>query len=161
MKHTFKSWLIANIESIVMVITFASLLLLYLKVEDINIFQVFGVLFLISLLPTTNISEGLVIFAIALVFCGGTLYFAVGLGWTIAAGIISLIGAVMTATFVYNHTEEVLSRRYFYRSSNVDYLKFKMKYTIERFFTSFRCLVVLCLLVWFMFNHHNELALLK
>ena len=45
MKHTFKSWLIANIESIVMVITFASLLLLYLKFEDINIFKVLYPLF--------------------------------------------------------------------------------------------------------------------
>lgn len=161
MKHTFKSWLIANIESIVMVIAFASLLLLYLKFEDINIFQVFGVIFFFSLVPTKNISDGLGIFAIALVLCGYTLYTAVGLGWTIAAGIIGLIGAVMTATFVYNHTEEVLSRRYFYRNSNVDYLEFKMKYTIERFFTSFRCLFVLCFLVWFVFNQHNVLVLLK
>lgn len=158
MKHTFKSWLIANIESIVMVIAFASLLLLYLKFEDINIFQVFGVIFFFSLVPTKNIRDGLVIFAIALGLCGYTLYTAVGLGWTIAAGIIGLIGAVITASFVYNHTEEVLSRRFFYRNSNVDYLEFKMKYTIERFFTSFRCLFVLCFLVWVVLYTKTALA---
>lgn len=158
MKHTFKSWLIANIESFVMVIAFASLLLLYLKFEDINIFQVFGVIFFFSLVPTKNIRDGLVIFAIALGLCGYTLYTAVGLGWVIAAGIIGLIGAVMTATFVYNHTEEVLSRRFFYRNSNVDYLEFKMKYTIERFFTSFRCLFVLCFLVWVVLYTKTALA---
>ena len=161
MKHTFKSWLIANIESIVMVITFASLLLLYLKFEDINIFKVLGIIFFFSLVPTKKILDGFGIFVLALGLCGYTLYTAGGIGWTIAASIIGLIGAVMTATFVYNHTEEVLSRRYFYRSSNVDYLEFKMKYTIERFFTSFRCLFVLCFLVWFVFNQHNVLSLLK
>ena len=160
MKHTFKSWLIANIESIVMVIAFASLLLLYLKIENSEIVGL-GFILLFSLVPTKKVGDGFTFFALALALCGYTFYILGGLGWVIAAGIIGLIGAVMTATFVYNHTEEVLSRRYYYRSSNVDYLEFKMKYTIERFFTSFRCLFVLCFLVWFMFNHHNELALLK
>lgn len=158
MKHTFKSWLIANIESIVMVIAFASLLLLYLKFEDINIFQVFGVIFFFSLVPTKKILDGFVIFVLALGLCGYTLYTAGSIGWTISAGIIGLIGAVITASFVYNHTEEVLSRRFFYRSSNVDYLEFKMKYTIERFFTSFRCLFVLCFLVWVVLNLKTALA---
>ena len=112
-------------------------------------------------MPTKKVGDGFTFFALALALCSYTFYILGGLGWIIAAGIIGLIGAVMTATFVYNHTEEVLSRRYFYRSSNVDYLEFKMKYTIERFFTSFRCLFVLCFLVWFVFNQHNVLALLK
>ena len=158
MKHTFKSLLIANIESIVMVIAFASLLLLYLKFEDINIFQVFGVIFFFSLVPTKKILDGFGIFVLALGLCGYTLYTAGGIGWTIAAGIIGLIGAVITTSFVYNHTEEVLSRRFFYRNSNVDYLEFKMKYTIERFFTSFRCLFVLCFLVWVVLYTKTALA---
>lgn len=161
MKQTFKSWLIANVEAIAMVVTFATLLLLYLKIEDSNIFKVFGLLFFFSLVPTKKVLDGLVLFVLALGLCGYALYSASGLGWTIAASIIGLIGAILTASFVYNHTEEVLSRRFFYRNSNVDYLEFKMKYTIERFFTSFRCLFVLCFLVWFVFNQHNVHALLK
>lgn len=161
MKHTFKSWLIANIESIVMVITFIILLLLYLKFEDINIFKVFGLIFFFSLVPTKKVGDGLTFFVLAIGLCGYTFYILGSLGWDIAAGIIGLIGAVISATFVYNHTDEVLSRRFFYRNSNVDYLEFKMKYTIERFFTSFRCIFVLCFLVWLVFNQHNVLALLK
>ena len=160
MKLTFKSWLIANIESIVMVMTLPVLLLFYLNIEILD-FVVLGFILLCSLVPTKKVGDGFTFFALALALCGYTFYILGDLGWVIAAGIIGLIGAVMTATFVYNHTEEVLSRRYFYRSSNVDYLEFKMKYTIERFFTSFRCLFVLCFLVWFMFNQHNVLALLK
>lgn len=160
MKHTFKNWLIANIESIVMVMTLPVLLLFYLKIENLD-FVVLGFILLCSLAPTKKIGDGFTFFALALALCGYTFNILGGLGWVIAAGIIGLIGAVMTATYVYNHTEEVLSRRYFYRSSNVDYLEFKMKYTIERFFTSFRCLFVLCFLVWFVFNQHNVLALLK
>lgn len=160
MKHTFKSWLIANIESIVMVMTLPVLLLFYLKIENLDI-VVLGFILLCSLVPTKKVGDGFTFFALALALCGYTFYILGGLGWVIAAGIIGLIGAVMTATFVYNHTEEVLSRRYFYRSSNVDYLEFKMKYTIERFFTSFRCLFVLCFLVCLVFNQHNVLALLK
>ncbi len=160
MKHTFKNWLIANIESIVMVMTLPVLLLFYLKIENLD-FVVLGFILLCSLVPTKKIGDGFTFFALALALCGYTFNILGGLGWVIAAGIIGLIGAVMTATYVYNHTEEVLSRRYFYRSSNVDYLEFKMKYTIERFFTSFRCLFVLCFLVWFVFNQHNVLALLK
>ena len=161
MKHTFKNWLIANIESIVMVMTLPVLLLFYLKIENLDIVGLLGFILLCSLVPTKKVGDGFTFFALALALCGYTFYILGGLGWVIAAGIIGLIGAVMTATFVYNHTEEVLSRRYFYRSSNVDYLEFKMKYTIERFFTSFRCLFVLCFLVWFVFNQHNVLALLK
>ena len=160
MKHTFKNWLIANIESIVMVMTLPVLLLFYLKIENLD-FVVLGFILLCSLVPTKKVGDGFTLFALALALCGYTFYILGGLGWVIAAGIIGLIGAVMTATYVYNHTEEVLSRRYFYRSSNVDYLEFKMKYTIERFFTSFRCLFVLCFLVWFVFNQQNVLALLK
>lgn len=160
MKHTFKSWLIANIESIVMVMTLPVLLLFYLKIENLDII-VLGFILLCSLVPTKKVGDGFTFFALALALCGYTFYILGGLGWVIAAGIIGLIGAVMTAIFVYNHTEEVLSRRYFYRSSNVDYLEFKMKYTIERFFTSFRCLFVLCFLVCLVFNQHNVLALLK
>lgn len=37
MKDTFKSWLIANIESIVMVMTLPVLLLFYLKIENLDI----------------------------------------------------------------------------------------------------------------------------
>lgn len=160
MKHTFKSWLIANIESIVMVMTLPVLLLFYLKIENLDI-VVLGFILLCSLVPTKKVGDGFTFFALALALCGYTFYILGGLGWVIAAGIIGLIGAVMTAIFVYNHTEEVLSRRFFYRSSNVDYLEFKMKYTIERFFTSFRCLFVLCFLVCLVFNQHNVLALLK
>lgn len=160
MKHTFKNWLIANIESIVMVMTLPVILLFYLKIENLD-FVVLGFILLCSLVPTKKVGDGFTFFALALALCGYTFYILGGLGWVIAAGIIGLIGAVMTATYVYNHTEEVLSRRYFYRSSNVDYLEFKMKYTIERFFTSFRCLFVLCFLVWFVFNQHNVHALLK
>ena len=160
MKHTFKSWLIANIESIVMVMTLPVLLLFYLKIENLDI-VVLGFILLCSLVPTKKVGDGFTFFALALALCGYTFYILGGLGWVIAASIIGLIGAVMTAIFVYNHTEEVLSRRYFYRSSNVDYLEFKMKYTIERFFTSFRCLFVLCFLVCLVFNQHNVLALLK
>lgn len=160
MKHTFKNWLIANIESIVMVMTLPVLLLFYLKIENLD-FVVLGFILLCSLVPTKKVGDGFTLFALAIALCGYTFYILGGLGWVIAAGIIGLIGAVMTATYVYNHTEEVLSRRYFYRSSNVDYLEFKMKYTIERFFTSFRCLFVLCFLVWFVFNQQNVLALLK
>ena len=117
-----------------------------------------GIIFFFSLVPTKKILDGFGIFVLALVLCGYTLYKAGGIGWTIAASIIGLIGAVITASFVYNHTEEVLSRRFFYRSSNVDYLEFKMKYTIERFFTSFRCLFVLCLLVWIVLYTKTALA---
>ena len=67
MKHTFKNWLIANIESIVMVITFASLLLLYLKFEVINIFNVLGIIFFFSLVPTKKSLDGFGIFVLALV----------------------------------------------------------------------------------------------
>ena len=160
MKHTFKNWLIANIESIVMVMTLPVLLLFYLNIENLD-FVVLGFILLCSLVPTKKVGDGFTFFALALALCGYTFYILGGLGWVIAVGIIGLIGAVMTATFVYNHTEEVLSRRYFYRSSNVDYLEFKMKYTIERFFTSFRCLFVLCFLVWFVFNQQSVIALLK
>ena len=157
MKHTFKSWLIANIESIVMVMTLPVLLLFYLKIENLD-FVVLGFILLCSLVPTKKVGDGFTFFALALALCGYTFYILGGLGWVIAAGIIGLIGAVMTATYVYNHTEEVLSRRYFYRSSNVDYLEFKMKYTIERFFTSFRCLFVLCFLVWVVLYTKTALA---
>ena len=157
MKHTFKSWLIANIESIVMVMTLPVLLLFYLKIENLD-FVVLGFILLCSLVPTKKVGDGFTFFALALALCGYTFYILGDLGWVIAAGIIGLIGAVMTATYVYNHTEEVLSRRYFYRSSNVDYLEFKMKYTIERFFTSFRCLFVLCFLVWIVLYTKTALA---
>ena len=157
MKHTFKNWLIANIESIVMVMTLPVLLLFYLKIENLD-FVVLGFILLCSLVPTKKVGDGFTFFALALALCGYTFYILGGLGWVIAAGIIGLIGAVMTATYVYNHTEEVLSRRYFYRSSNVDYLEFKMKYTIERFFTSFRCLFVLCFLVWIVLYTKTALA---
>ena len=157
MKHTFKSWLIANIESIVMVMTLPVLLLFYLKIENSDIVGL-GFILLCSLVPTKKVGDGFTFFALALALCGYTFYILGGLGWVIAAGIIGLIGAVMTAIFVYNHTEEVLSRRFFYRSSNVDYLEFKMKYTIERFFTSFRCLFVLCFLVWIVLYTKTALA---
>ena len=110
MKHTFKSWLIANIESIVMVMTLPVLLLFYLKIENLD-FVVLGFILLCSLVPTKKVGDGFTFFALALALCGYTFYILGGLGWVIAAGIIGLIGAVMTATFVYNHTEEVLSRR--------------------------------------------------
>ena len=161
MKHTFKSWLIANIENIMMVIALPVLLLFFLKIENVDIVGILGFILLCSLVPTKKVGDGFTFFVFALALCGYTFYILGGLGWIIAASIIGLIGAVMTATFVYNHTEEVLSRRYFYRSSNVDYLEFKMKYTIERFFTSFRCLFVLCFLVWFVFNQQSVIALLK
>ena len=161
MKHTFKSLLIANIENIMMVIALPVLLLFYLKTENVDIVGLFGFILFCGLVPTKKVGDGLSAFALALGLCGYTFYILGGLGWIIAASIIGLIGAVITASFVYNHTEEVLSRRYFYRSSNVDYLEFKMKYTIERFLTSFRCFFVLCFLGWFVFNQQNVLALLK
>jgi len=161
MKNTFKSWLIANIESIVMVMALPALLLFLLKIQNSDSVWLLGFFLFCSLAPTKKVGHGLGAFVLALVLSGFTFYTFGGLGWTIAASIIGLIGAVITASFVYNHTEEVLSRRFFYRNSNVDYLEFKIKYTIERFFTSLRCLFVLCFLVWLLFNQQSVLTLLN
>ena len=154
MKHTFKSWLIANMEPIVLAIVVPLVLLLFIITENEFILEYFFVILSLSSAPTNDgSSTGLTWFTIALCLCVGGLYFVGGgLWWIVTSGVLSLIGAIYIASFVSNHTEEVLSRRFFYRNSNVDYLEFKMKYTINRFCASFRCIYVLCVLVWILFN---------
>ena len=67
MKHTFKSWLIANIESIVMVMTLPVLLLFYLKIENLDIVALLGFILLCSLVPTKKVGDGFTFFVFAFI----------------------------------------------------------------------------------------------
>ena len=82
MKHTFKSWLIANMEPIVLAIVVPLVLLLFIITENEFILEYFFVILSLSSAPTNDgSSTGLTWFTIALCLCVGGLYFVGGGLW--------------------------------------------------------------------------------
>lgn len=180
MKNTFKSWLIANLEAIAEVIAVSLtivLILCLIKTGEVfsnsesvsnseNGSNLILCLFVASVgltMPGKGIRDSLTALGVGLFLLAIPLLIVVDKGlisitslclWGAIIAITAIIPAIYIAKFAYNNVEEVLSRRFFYRNSKVNYLEFKVKYAIERFITSWRCIMAIGLFV-FLLTHLN------
>ena len=180
MKNTFKSWLIANLEAIAEVIAVSLtivLILCLIKTGEVfsnsesvsnseNGSNLILCLFAASVgltMPGKGIRDSLTALGVGLFLLAIPLLIVVDKGfisitslclWGAIIAITAIIPAIYIAKFAYNNVEEVLSRRFFYRNSKVNYLEFKVKYAIERFITSWRCIMAIGLFV-FLLTHLN------
>lgn len=174
MKNTFKSWLIANLEAIteVIVVSLTVVLIVCLiktgevfsnSENGLNTILCLFAAFVGLTMPGKGICDSLTALGVALFLLAIPLLIVVDKGlisttslclWGAIIAITSIIPAICIAKFAYNNVEEVLSRRFFYRNSKVNYLEFKVKYTIERFVTSCRCIMAVGLFI-FLLTHLN------
>lgn len=180
MKNTFKSWLIANLEAIAEVIAVSlTIVLILCLIKTCEVFSnsesvsnsengsnLILCLFAASVsltMPGKGIRDSLTALGIGLFLLAIPLLIVVDKGlisitslclWGAIIAITAIIPAIYIAKFAYNNVEEVLSRRFFYRNSKVNYLEFKVKYAIERFITSWRCIMAIGLFV-FLLIHLN------
>lgn len=174
MKNTFKSWLIANLEAIteVIVVSLTVVLIVCLiktgevfsnSENGLNTILCLFAAFVGLTMPGKGIRDSLTALGVALFLLAIPLLIVVDKGlisttslclWGAIIAITSIIPAICIAKFAYNNVEEVLSRRFFYRNSKVNYLEFKVKYTIERFVTSCRCIMAVGLFI-FLLTHLN------
>ena len=174
MKNTFTSWLIANLEAIAEVIAVSLtivLILCLIKTGEVfsnsesvsnseNGSNLILCLFAASVgltMPGKGIRDSLTALGVGLFLLAIPLLIVVDKGlisitslclWGAIIAITAIIPAFYIAKFAYNNVEEVLSRRFFYRNSKVNYLEFKVKYAIERFITSWRCIMAIGLFVF-------------
>ena len=174
MKNTFKSWLIANLEAIteVIVVSLTVVLIVCLiktgevfsnSENGLNTILCLFAAFVGLTMPGKGIRDSLTALGVALFLLAIPLLIVVDKGlisttslclWGAIIAITSIIPAICIAKFAYNNVEEVLSRRFFYRNSKVNYLEFKVKYAIERFVTSCRCIMAVGLFI-FLLTHLN------
>lgn len=180
MKNTFKSWLIANLEAIAEVIAVSLtivLILCLIKTGEVfsnsesvsnseNGSNLILCLFAASVgltMPGKGIRDSMTALGVGIFLLAIPLLIVVDKGlisitslclWGAIIAITAIIPAIYIAKFAYNNVEEVLSRRFFYRNSKVNYLEFKVKYAIERFITSWRCIMAIGLFV-FLLTHLN------
>lgn len=158
---TFTSWIVANIEIVLAVITTILGILIFIFGVELNytdeqfaniliagiiMFVFYG---FISLMKSFEESIFLFLFALLIFICGsvfesetdpiGSLFFLIrycilgswGIGWLIFA--VSCVLGIITAIFSSVNFSEVTSRSMLYRNSNVSMFESRVKYVINRF----------------------------
>ncbi len=171
---TFLSWIVANIEIVLAVITtILSILILvfgldsnYTEEQFINIFVAGVIMFVFYCIIAAMKSFGTSLFiflcALSIFMFGPTLElkqelgepFSVihnyilgsyGIGWLIFS--ISCLLGIMTAVFSAVNFDEVTSRRMLYRNSNVSMFESQVMYVINRFCTATNSFILSILII--------------
>lgn len=166
--ETFKSWLVANLEIIyilaLILIILAAALFGYLNDENWPVIACASVLLLI--VSFLSIKHGLVGFIVAMVFGGVYLFFflneivAERIPYLLIMGAVALVSGIVIAIYSYRHFDEVVSRRFLYRNSNVSVFEQAWKYAFNRFFAGFM-LVLGLVLELFVIIHVDEIDIEK
>ena len=153
---TFISWLIANLETVALVILCVVFGLLFLNTETEVLEQserrgLFIGIFVVMVTPAAftskNFSAGLILFAL---IAAGYLYLIVnhteisadpvlgsGLLWMFVFGTVSLVAAIAVGIFTAVNMDDVVSRRMLYVNSDVSMFEMTLLYSLNRFMVAF------------------------
>ena len=163
---THKAWLVANLEIALFIVSGLLLLLtfpLYYFSDMMTHWIVIAIVSISLCMVVLGLSkcaqDGIGQFVLALVFVLG-----LGLGFiktmihdspvlsewlqvgrnhrivisdSIVIALLSLLGSLYIARYAYRHFEEVVSRRYLYRTSNTEQFSGQLRYMFNRLFISF------------------------
>ena len=167
--ETFKSWLVANLEVVyilaLILIILATALFGDLSVDNWGIVVCVSVLLLI--ISLMSIKHGLVGFIVAMALGVGVLLFFIlreivadRIFLLLTIGGISLVSGIAIAIYSYRHFDEVVSRRFMYRNSNVSVFEESWKYAFNRFFAGFMLVFGLALEL-FVIHHVDQIDIDK
>ena len=65
--------------------------------------------------------------------------------WLVTASIPALLFALFSSIYAYRNFDDVVSRRFLYRNSNVSVFEVQWKYTFNRFYAGFMTVFAICL----------------
>ena len=167
--ETFKSWLVANLEIVyvlaLILIILATALFGDLSGDDWVVVVCVSILQLI--ISFMSIKHGFVGFIVSMVFGVGVLLFfflreivAERIPHLLVIGVVALVSGIVIAIYSYQHFDEVVSRRFMYRNSNVSVFEQAWKYAFNRFFAGFM-LVFGLVLELFVIIHVDQIDLDK
>lgn len=165
---TFKSWLVANLE----IVYILALILIILgtafggDLSDDDWGVVVCVSVLLLIISFMSIKHGLAGFIVTMLLGGVYIFFflheivAERMPHLLIIGAIALISGIVIALYSYRHFDEVVSRRFLYRNSNVSVFEQAWKYAFNRFFAGFM-LVLGLVLELFVIIHVDEIDIEK